>query len=240
MQRDEYLAVIRRDGEALLAAAQQVPGARVRGCPEWDTGDLVWHIGAVHNFWGTVVDRRLTDPSGYEPPTRPEPAALVAFAREQLEFVSHVLEATDPATEVFTWTPDHTAGWVTRRMAHETIMHRWDAEDAAGIDATIDAALASDGVDEFLSYFLRDDAGDTSAGAASVHLHATDTPGEWVVRFGDGVPVVTREHAKGDAAVRGPAADLLLALWHRVPLDRLEVIGDEPAAARFFARSSRE
>jgi uncharacterized protein (TIGR03083 family) len=232
---DEYLAVIRRDGEALLQAAQQAPDAPVPGCPEWDMNDLVWHIGEVHNFWGTIVDQRLRDPSGYEQPPRPDAALLVPFAREQLDFVVRALDAADPDSEVFTWTSEHNAAWVTRRMAHETTIHRWDAEHAAGIDATIDAALASDGVDEFLSYFLRGDA--TESG--SVHLHATDTPGEWLVRFGDGAPVVTREHAKGDAAIRGGAADLVLALWQRVPRARVEIIGDEAAAERFFALSSR-
>ena len=31
---------------------------------------------------------------------------------------------------------------------------------------------------------------------------------------------VTREHAKGDAAMRGAAADLLLVLWRRLPARR--------------------
>ncbi len=31
----------------------------------------------------------------------------------------------------------------------------------------------------------------------------------------DGVLTVTHEHAKGDAAARGPAQDLLLYLWGR-------------------------
>jgi uncharacterized protein (TIGR03083 family) len=236
MQRDDYLTVIRREGAALLAAAAQAPGAKIRGCPQWDMDDLLWHVAAVHHFWGTVVDRRLTDPSGYEQPPHPGTGTLPSFAREQLEYVTRALTAAEPDTEVWTWTDDHTAGWVARRMAHETAIHRWDAEDAAGIDAQLDPELASDGVDEFLSYFLRS----TDVDPGSAHLHATDTPGEWLVRFGTGAPRTTREHAKGDAAVRGPAADLVLALWHRVPLDRLEIIGDVTAARRLLALASHE
>ncbi len=41
--------------------------------------------------------------------------------------------------------------------------------------------------------------------------------------------VVEPGHAKGDAAVRGPAADLLLWLWGRRPLDGFEVFGDRSA-----------
>jgi uncharacterized protein (TIGR03083 family) len=236
MQHDDSLQVIRREGAALLAAAEHAPGANVRGCPEWDMRDLLWHVGEVHNFWATVVDEKLTDFGSYTQPPRPDAGALASFAREQLDFVVRVLADTDPDAEVWTWTDDHTAGWIARRMAHETAVHRWDAEDAAGIDAQLDPELASDGVDEFLSWFLSDK--DVDAG--SVHLHATDTPGEWLVRFGSGAPVVTREHAKGDAALRGPASDLILALWKRAPRDRLEIIGDASAVDRLFAVASRE
>ena len=42
---------------------------------------------------------------------------------------------------------------------------------------------------------------------------------------------MTREHAKGDAALRGRAEDLLLTLWRRpVPAGAVDVVGD-PAAA---------
>jgi hypothetical protein len=120
-------------------------------------------------------------------------------------------------------------------MAHETIIHRWDAEDAASLQPAIDAELASDGVDEFLSFFLRP----IEVEPGSVHLHATDTPGEWLVRFGDGEPQVTREHAKGDAALRGDAADLILGLWQRVPQSKLEVIGDATAVDRLMTIAGR-
>ncbi len=38
--------------------------------------------------------------------------------------------------------------------------------------------------------------------------------------------IVTREHAKGDVAARGPASDLLLLLYGRLDLDAVEVLGD--------------
>ena len=53
----------------------------------------------------------------------------------------------------------------------------------------------------------------------------------------DGV-TVTAQHAKGDAALRGTANDLLLALWRRVGPDALEVIGDRDVAERFLSRTS--
>ena len=38
----------------------------------------------------------------------------------------------DPRQPNWTWSSDHTAGFVIRRMAQETAVHRWDADDAAG------------------------------------------------------------------------------------------------------------
>jgi uncharacterized protein (TIGR03083 family) len=197
--------------------------------------DLLWHMGEVHHFWASVAHERMQDLRGYEEPSRPADDALPAFARAQLEFLVRTLRETDPGTPVYSWTPQKDVAFIVRRMAHETIIHRWDAEDAAGVDATIDAELASDGVDEFLSFFLRP----IDVEPGSVHLHATDTPGEWLVRFGDGAPRVTREHAKGDAALRGGAADLVLGLWQRVPQSKLEVIGDATAVDRLMTIAGR-
>ena len=59
-----------------------------------------------------------------------------------------------------------------------------------------------------------------------MHLHCTDADGEWLLRFDPDGFTFTREHAKGDVAVRGPASDLMLYLVGRGPLDALEVHGD--------------
>ncbi len=107
-------------------------------------------------------------------------------------------------------------------------MHAWDAERAIGDAAPIDAALAVEGIDEMFDvFFVRQFPAAAFEGhGETVHLHATDTPGEWLVRFDPAGPVVTREHAKGDVAARGPASSLLLFLWGRVPPDDLETFGD--------------
>jgi hypothetical protein len=68
------------------------------------------------------------------------------------------------------------------------------------------------------------------ADGRSVHLHATDAAGEWLIRFAPEGLEVTTGHAAGDAAVRGPAGELLLWLWGRRPLSGLEVFGAPDAA----------
>ena len=45
---------------------------------------------------------------------------------------------------------------------------------------------------------------------------------------------VVAAHQKGDVALRGPAADLLLTLWRRRPLDTIDLVGDTAVAERLY------
>ena len=98
----------------------------------------------------------------------------------------------------------------------------------------IDAALASDGIDEFLHVMaVRPSEGAHLDG--SVHIHCTDVAGEWTTRLVDGSLVTAREHAKGDCALRGPADVLYRALWRRADLAQVDVVGDADVARQFVA-----
>ena len=241
MEHAQYLEALHRDSIGLREAAQAAPpDATIAACPGWSPVDLVWHIGEVHRFWATVVAERLVHWNEYTEPARPETdTEVVAFAEDSARDVQDVLASTDPATPVWTWSKQNDVAFVVRRMTQETAVHRVDAERAAGRDHRIDADLASDGIDEFLVHFLPDVADGAPALGGTVHVHCTDVDGEWVVRTDDdGADVVTREHAKGDAAVRGPAHDLLMVLWRRDPLDTVEVIGDRAVAERLLARTN--
>jgi uncharacterized protein (TIGR03083 family) len=241
MDRDQYLASYRRDSQALLDAIRAAgPDAVVPDCPGWTAADLAWHMADVWEWWGIIVRDRVTDPEAVVQTTRPDTyAESLAIAERWAADLDRILTETDPATAHWTWTDDKTTGFVVRRMAQETAVHRLDAERAAGRTYAIDPELASDGVDEFLFNFLKWVDKGAAPLAGSVHLHCTDVAGEWlVVDDGAAGDVVTREHAKGDAAIRGPANDLLLVLWRRLPLDAVEVIGDGPVAERLIARTN--
>src|SRR5690349_24159922 len=152
MLRDDYLGIIRHEGEALLEAAADAPTATIVPCPGWQMSDLVYHIGEVHRFWARVVAERWTDYREGPAASRPDDGALVAWAREALDTLESTLSAADQDAPVWTWTGPQPVAWVTRRMAHETVMHRFDAASAADTDASIDPEIASDGVDEYLSW----------------------------------------------------------------------------------------
>ena len=172
--------------------------APVPGCPEWTAADLWWHLTEVHDFWLYVVAEQSTAPDGYVDPVRPADGELAATYLAGLEELVDALAATDGDVAVWTWTTDHTAGWVLRRMAHETAAHLGDAQQTAGTAPSIDAALASDGIDEFLQWFAPNVPDGTAPLGGSVHLHCTDVAGEWFVVDGaEGGLTVTRRARQG-------------------------------------------
>jgi uncharacterized protein (TIGR03083 family) len=135
-----------------------VPAAtRVPSCPDWAADDLLWHLTEVQSFWGTIVDQGLqtdAEVGAVTAPGRPvtRDGAIALFERVSLHLAMR-LDATDDDTPVWTWTPNHTVGWVRRRQAQEALMHRVDAELTAGLPSEIDPELAVDGVDELLTQF---------------------------------------------------------------------------------------
>ena len=181
MDSDDFLAATARDGEAFAdACAAAGLDSRVASCPGWSVADLLWHLAEVHYFWRVIVSEQRDTWEGYVEPIRPADADLLVFYREGLRDTLDVLTAADPAQQNWTWSDDHTAGFVIRRMAHETAVHCSDAQLAAGLPASVEAHLASDGIDEFLHHFLGGPTGSEPIGG-SVHLHCTDVAGEWTL-----------------------------------------------------------
>jgi uncharacterized protein (TIGR03083 family) len=242
MDRLSLLAALERDGVAFADSCAAAGLDRpVLACPGWNVAELVWHLGEVHHFWRSIVSGLMQSPDGYADPQRPADDQLIDWYRSGFVDTLQVLTDVDPVTPVWTWADDHTAGFVVRRMAQETAVHRWDADQAAKRDMPIEATLASDGIDEFLEHFLNGGGGGAKPVPGSVHLHCGDVPGEWTVRTdGDGQVDVAREHAKGDCAIRGGASDILMTLWRREPMSVVEVIGDRDLAERFVAQSKLE
>jgi uncharacterized protein (TIGR03083 family) len=242
MEMTALLDALDRDSAAFVEACE-VAGLStpVASCPGWTVADLLWHLAEAHDFWGTVFADPKADPQAvpqpHMQPLRPVDEGLAALYRSGRDDLLATLGAADPSSPVWTWSADKTAGFVIRRMAHETAMHLWDATDAAGVTNPIEPALASDGIDEFLEHFLSNAATGAAPVGGSVHLHCGDVPGEWTVRHGDTGFDVVREHIKGDCAIRGTASDILLALWRRAPLAVCDVVGDGDVAARFIAHA---
>ena len=239
MNDSQFLASLERDGIAFGVAAQDAGlAAFVAPCPGWTVADLVWHLAEVHYFWGSITALRATSWDQVPTAVRVPDDELFTFYDTQFANLVQALRTTDGSTPVWTWTNQQDVAFIVRRMAHETSVHLWDAQAASGSPVAIDAELASDGIDEFLEHMLDRSTETVAAIGGSVHLHCTDVAGEWTIRsLETGELGVTREHAKGDCALRGNASDLLLALWRRLPLEAVDVVGDSEVAARFVAVS---
>jgi uncharacterized protein (TIGR03083 family) len=245
MESEEHIRHLRADGDALADAAAAGPGPPVAACPGWDVADLVRHVGRVHSLFRTQIERgpgervRGRAVAETDPPPE-EQEALIAWFRAGVARLADAIATMDPSVELPTWAGDRPRSWLARRMAHETAMHRWDAQHAVADPTPIDRALAVDGIDELLEVFAPLVPVERLSAIGTVHLHATDPgldagAGEWLVRLGgDGIGF-SHGHAKGDVAVRAPVSDLLLLLWNRVPAgdDRYETFGDATLLARW-------
>ncbi|MEA2508159.1 MAG: hypothetical protein QOG21_241 [Actinomycetota bacterium] len=232
MNQLPYIDFVRDEGAALAAAAQRDMKARVPSCPEWNVSQLVEHTGYVHRDISERLRRKTIE---MDPPLEiedapSEEAGLLEWYGRGLNALEQLLRELPTDSPAWTWwPPDNTAGFWRRRMALETAVHRWDAENATGMAAAIDPELAADGVDEFLDIHMQEDGGEPYEGAeGTVHFHDTDGRGEWLLRLTKGeTPEVRRGHERGTAAIRGKASDLLLFVWRRKQPSDYEVLGDE-------------
>lgn len=237
MDPSAYLSSITEDASRLAGAARAGLDQSVPTCPGWTLGKLVLHVGLVHRWSTEVVRSQASEPLDFSVAGQaPEGPARVDWFEEGAGALVSVLSQTDPTTEMWTFAGSPgTARFWYRRQAQETSIHRWDAEAAHGSATPIDPALAADGIDELVDVLAPGVAGSfpEQGLGGTLHLHCTDTDGEWLVGLRPGRLEVARQHAKADAALRGTASDLSLFLWGRLPPSALELFGDPEVAGRW-------
>ena len=235
--------------------AEYDPSLPIPTCPEWTLRQLVTHVGRAHR-WAAEITRTRSDvfipfrevPDGKLPDDRAEQRAWLRAG------ATRIVDAVRGAGSDLVWsfTGPVPAGFWIRRMAHETLVHRADAQLAAGAEPepVIEAEVAADAIDEWLTLLAGGILGDADhrtkalpAGAA-LHIHATDDGlggrGEWMIRHDASGLTVEPGHDKGDAAVTGPAASLLLVLMRRRPASdpAVTVYGDSAVAAGWLASTA--
>jgi len=238
VKSSDLLATVPTSSATLVASAAEAGlDSPVPSCPDWTAERLVRHTGLVLRYVGKVLEAgRQIDPKGLP---KPPPGELVLQWFEEMARITHdALAAKAPDDELWNWAgqPPVAAFW-HRRIANELAVHAVDAELAAGRAPQVETELAADATDELLTVLLpaKVTAGATDlSGLGAIHVHCTDTEGEWLVTPTAAGVEVTREHAKGDAALRGPASEVLLRLCNRG--EGGEVIGDPSAVADFTQR----
>jgi uncharacterized protein (TIGR03083 family) len=241
VQRDRYLEQLARDGRRMAELARGDLTVPVPTCPGWTLADLIEHTGQVHR-WQTEACRH---DHGEFPPMETlsrgpaDGQSLADWFAEGVENALATMAQVESDASRWTWAkgPGDVAHWYFRRITHETYVHRIDAELTAGVPVTdADPVIAVDGVDEFCDIMIPQAVGQPINGDGStLHFHATDAEGEWLLTLHADRVDVARGHAKGDAAVRGTARDLLLMMWGREPLGAVEHFGNESVIDTFKA-----
>ncbi|MXZ30149.1 MAG: maleylpyruvate isomerase family mycothiol-dependent enzyme [Acidimicrobiia bacterium] len=236
---DTYIAATAREGAAVgaVAAAGDLD-APVPSCPRWPLQKLIGHLGWVYNWVSEHIERRsatVLDRDAF--PRPPAGEAVIDWYGAAHARVLEALEGIDPAEAVWSWAGINTGAFWHRRLAQESLIHRWDAENAVGEPGPLDSDLAADGVDELVEVILpfgaRSAQGPLPEG--TLHLHRTDGHGEWLCRVAEGRMEVERVHGRGDVALRGTGEQLDLVLWRRIEPDDVEVFGDLGVLAAWTA-----
>lgn len=222
------------------------PEARVPGCPDWSVRDLVAHLGQVQRFWAAVVAAGPAEgPPEEKSVAGREPSGdLLEWSAESTEVLLSALRAAGPDRQCWTWWAASgeptTSGTVARHQVQEAAVHAYDAQEAAGRAVALPADVAVEGVAEFLQVGYGAMGGWTPwPHASAVLAFVTDEGPSWQVELAEGGGAVTTPGTGRDAAatLRGPASDLVLALYGRVPADRLRVEGDGDLVSRLLAWS---
>ncbi|GDY30065.1 maleylpyruvate isomerase family mycothiol-dependent enzyme [Gandjariella thermophila] len=173
------------------------------------------HHGTTYRWVEHIVRNRLQRRirSGEAPLELPDdPTRYPAWLTAGAETLLATLRATEPETPLWTWAADRHARFWPRRVLHEAVVHRADAELALGRTPHIDPGIAVDGIDEFLTNlpyasWVAERLGELEAAGQTLHLHATDGDGEWLISLGEGGFTWTRGHAKATVAARAPTAE---------------------------------
>lgn len=256
MERSHAMSLTGREADRMIEVASACPGgldARVPTCPNWTVADLLDHLAGIYNRVGTLLAGGLQErPAPTDLPSRPDNVDALHWLSDRLGWLLAAEASASEETPVWNLGP-HSPGpasfWF-RRMVHETAIHRVDAERAAGAEVTeLAPEVAADTISE-LFFVLRysevpelSEAEEAAPGADDeprlvIHLHATDLDGaEWTCDTS--ARILTRKHAKGDAALRGPAWALAQWCWGRLPsnAEGIEGFGDLERAEAWRAAS---
>ena len=239
METADHIKAIAREADLLAAAADRNGlDADIVWCPGWDMRDLVRHLSEIHLWAAGIVAQRTTklwpDDISEHAVSWPDLAVfwpdddqLTAWYLETNANLVRSLESApvDLDCPTFLPAPSPRAMWA-RRQAHETAVHRFDAESAGGTLSEFDPVFAADGVDEILAAFAPRGREFPVETPKTMLVHATDTDDHWHVTMTPSGINTARGEAPADVSLAGNASDLYLALWNRQNDLRVTVTGD--------------
>jgi len=239
MEIDRHIAALQLEAQLFAGAARRTDlDTPVSSCPGWDMRDLVRHLAEIHLWAAAQVSNRaakmwvddLSELSAYWPDLAvfwPSDDELIDWYLEtNANLVRELTSApTDLECRTFLPAPSPLAMWA-RRQAHETAVHRFDAEHVGHTETSLDPEFAADGIDELLGAFAPRGSRFPIDNPATMAVHTNDTDARWHVTMApNGITTTGGEHP-ADVTLTGPASDLYLALWNRGDDSTIEVVGN--------------
>ncbi len=231
----EVAEVIELAGAPTAALATVAPG-----CAPMTGEDVLRHLGRIYSgVRGWVSDgRRPTDW-----PTGPaDPAELAGWVAAAAHAMIDTLLPRSPRSPAATWCPhDRTTGFWFRRMAHETVVHRVDLQQALGREWRVDPGLATDGIDEAVEVWLGVRLTSAPGGTGRTVLLSTPDR-DWRIRS---LPTSLDfpQDGTADATVAGDAAAVWAWVWGRadaaVPVTLSGDLGAAEELRGLFGRAMR-
>lgn len=210
---------------------------------------LLEHTGTVHRWAARMVRDRAPerlDPRALDLGLPEDSRGYADWLGAGAALLLDALDGTDPDAPMWAWGADQHARFWARRMLHETTIHRVDVQLALGVEPTVEAATAADGIDELLENlptagYFRPRVAELRGAGESIALRSTDRDEHWLVTLGPEGFTWERGGVDSDVgpvtvAVSATTESLLLLLYTRRPPgdERVRVTGSEPVLAHWL------
>jgi uncharacterized protein (TIGR03083 family) len=231
---EAYCDVIGEEAERLGQAAESSFDAPVPSCPGWTVAELLAHVTAVYRMWIAQLNAKNPEERAPSPPRvlSERPVLSANFESASAELLAALADVTPDGPCWNFAGQDCNAAWVARRVAHESTIHRVDAELARGAPTAIDCEFAVDGIDERIQVLLPARLRHSSEASlgGTIGFVCTDADAAWVVSVESGRLSWRAGRGPVDAVVVGPSAEIYLFSWNRAVVDALALTGNKAVA----------
>jgi uncharacterized protein (TIGR03083 family) len=223
MDHEEYCNLLEAEIDSFADSLESAPlTTRVPSCPDWSVEDLAHHLGKIHR-WAEYLVRVVANSYVSSDSVDVDAGQVDAqWIRDGGSRLVSTLRAADPDCAMWAWGQDQHVRFWSRRQLHETLVHRMDLDLAMGRVPKTDARTAVDAIDEFLVN-LKSAAGfslkvrELRGHGEVLHVETTDANADWFIKLGPDGFELAQETETPTAALRGPATDVLLVLYRRLP-----------------------
>ncbi len=218
----DYVSIIAMETAGIVSSYEHDRRAAVPWSDRWTVGTVARHVAGTHHVVSEIVrDRPDADFGRFatlEAPAKDAPEFLDWFRSGTISLLDQ-LSSVPAEDECWSWYAEgRTVGWWARRMAHESVVHRWDVDAARGENHAIAPEVAADGIDEYLDVFVAASrAGQNAPSGPTISFECSDRADQWWLDLSDpGSRIVSRQPRQATTQVSGTAEQLLLLVWGRL------------------------